>query len=392
MAKLTNTQIQSVVNMAYAQMTGDSTQISIDLKDFCDMGTNAIGDDTRDRFTNALIGVLTKNWFTDTSYRGLYNDPFFEDSEQFGAIVQMISVEVPEVTTNSAWNDFTSGTSKVGEYTVYLPVVDTKYYTKSTSWALPITITGSQWDTAFRNANELSAFVNYVFMMVDNALVLHLENMNAENRNNFIAQKIKASKTSGVKGVHVVDLVAEYVTEMGIATAFSVEDALNSREFLAWASSRIGEFIGYFKRQTKLFNTEEKVRFTPEDRLVCQLLDKFVRKMESIGYANTFHEEYIKLPLHQNVPWWQTAGDLSFNAVSRVNVKNGNTTIASQTGVVGLLADKWAIMHTIRSNRVASQHFDIEDLTHYEYQHRDSYMNNLTMNAVVFVMNDHTVS
>ena len=48
------------------------------------------------------------------------------------------------------------------------------------------------------------------------------------------------------------------------------------------------------------------------------------------------------------------------------------------------------IAHTIISNRVGSQHFNIENLTHYEYQHRDKYMNNLTLNAIVFVMNDYT--
>lgn len=392
MAKLTNTQIQSVVNEAYKQFTGDSTAgDSINLKDLCDLGTNAISTNDRERFTGALIGVLTKNWFTDTSYRGLYVDPFYEDAEQFGAIMQAITVEVPEAKENSAWKDFVSGTSKVGEYTVYLPVVDTKYYTKSSSWAIPITITGEQWDTAFHNENELSSFVAYVFMMVDNALIMHMENMNSENRNFFMANKIKANADS-VAGVHVVDLVGDYVTEKGITTAYSVETALMDREFLAWASGHIAEYISYFKKPTKLFNTEGKLRFTPENRLVCQLLDRFVKRMESVGYANTFHEEYIQLPNHQSIPWWQTAGDLSFDDISSLHILSGTDTVCERSGVVGLLCDKWAVMHTIRSNRVGSQHFGIEDLTHYEYQHRDSYMNNLTMNAVVFVMNDHTVS
>ena len=125
--------------------------------------------------------------------------------------------------------------------------------------------------------------------------------------------------------------------------------------------------------------------------MVCQILTDFETRMSTIGYANTFHDEYIKLPFHQSVPWWQNGGDLSFNDVSSLHVKTENGTIDT-SGIVGLLCDKWAIIHTIRSNRVGSQNFNIENLTHYEYQHRDSYMDDLTMNAVVFVMNDYTPS
>ena len=391
MAKLSNAQIKDIVNVAYKQFTGrEDITTPLDLTAFCDMGAESIGDN-RERFTNALIGVITKNWFLDTSYRSQYNDIFYEDNERFGAIIQAISVEAPEAKDNEAWKDFESGVSKVGQYTVYLPIVSTKYYTKSSSWAIPITISWEQWDSAFHNESELTSFVNYVFMVVDNALVQHMEDMNDENRNNFISEKIAYSKKPDAKGVHVVDLVAEYVKEKGITTTYTRLKALNDREFLSFASAKMSEYIGYFRKQTALFNTEQKVRFTPEERLACQILSLFESKMTSVGYANTFHDEFIKLPNHQSVSWWQSAGDLSFDDVSRISIKNGTTTTEAN-GIVGLICDKWAIVHTIRSNRVGSQNFDIENITHYEYQHRDSYINNLTMNAVVFTMNDHTVA
>lgn len=391
MAKLSNAQIKDLVNTAYKQFTGKEDIVApLDLTAFCDMGAESIGDN-RERFTNALIGVITKNWFLDTSYRSQYNDIFYEDNERFGAIIQAISVEAPEAKDNEAWKDFESGVSKVGQYTVYLPIVSTKYYTKSSSWAIPITISWEQWDTAFHNETELTSFVNYVFMVVDNALVQHMEDMNDENRNNFISEKIAYSKKVDAKGVHVVDLVAEYVKEKGITSTYTRLQALNDREFLSFASAKMSEYIGYFRKQTALFNTEQKVRFTPEERLACQILSLFESKMTSVGYANTFHDEFIKLPNHQTVSWWQSAGDLSFNDVSSIHIKNGTTTTET-SGIVGLLCDKWAIVHTIRSNRVGSQNFGIENITHYEYQHRDSYINNLTMNAVVFTMNDHTAA
>lgn len=388
MAKLTNTQINNIVNEVYVQMVGKSDIEPIDISKLSDIGRATINDD-RERFTNGLIGVLTRNWFTDTSYRSEYTDLFYEDYQRFGAIIQAITVEIPEAIENSAWKDYTSGVSTVGQYTVHLPKVDAVYYNKSTSWAIPITISWEQWDTAFRNDGELSGFVDYVFMVVDNALVAHMEQLNETNRNNFISEKLIYANSEDAKGVHVVDLVGLYASEKGLTTALTVEQAIVDREFLAFASARMGEYVTYFKRQTSLFNTAQKVRFTPTDRIVMQVLDKFEQNMRFIGYADTFHEEYIQLPTHQSVAWWQNGGDLSFNDVSSIHVSSPSGT-TERSGIVGLLCDKWAIVHTIRSERVGSHNFDIENLTHYEYQHRDSYINNLTMNAIVFVLNDFT--
>ena len=46
-------------------------------------------------------------------------------------------------------------------------------------------------------------------------------------------------------------------------------------------------------------------------------------------------------------------------------------------------------MNTIKKHRVAATYFDPEALTQYYNQFRDQYMNNLTMNAVVYVVQDY---
>lgn len=386
--KLKNEQIQNIVNLAYKEFTGgEGVDVQIDLSKFTDNGVADVSA-ARSKFTGKLLGVLTKNWFTDSSYRSSYKDVFFEDSARFGAIIQSISVSVPEVKENSAWKDFVSGTTTIGQYTVYLPVVDTKYYTKSESWALPITVTGEQWDTAFKNETELANFVEYLFMVVDNAIVQHMEDMNALNRNNFIAEKINAQGSVG--GYQAFNLTEEYATEIGLAESKSVEWFLNNKDFLKWASGKIRLFMGYMQKQSVLFNTDSKVRFTPKDRLVVQMLGDFVTRFDSIASSDTFHNDMIALPLYEEVACWQSMEDLSFDGVSSINVKTASGNSIEKGGIVALICDKWSILHTIRSNRVGSQYFGIEDMTHYEYQFRDSYMNDLSMNGLVLYIDDYT--
>ena len=94
------------------------------------------------------------------------------------------------------------------------------------------------------------------------------------------------------------------------------------------------------------------------------------------------------MPGYESVPFWQgfgTAG--AFSDISSIDVELGSDgTAVTKEGIVAFLCDKWAILHTIRKQRIASRNFDPEGLDMFFYQFRDQYMNNLTMNAIVFVV------
>lgn len=390
--KLTNTQIKNVVNEAYRQFTGtDDVSTTLDLSSFTDDGVKDV-QALRSTFTGKLLGVLTKNFFTDTSYQSEYTDVFYEDENRFGAIIQNISVTIPEVKDNSAWGSFVNGTSKVGQYDVYIPVVDTKYYCKSESWAIPITVTGEQWDTAFKNENELGSFVEYLFMCLQNKILEHRENMNASNRNNFIAEKLHAQADSNVDGIHAVNLVKAYTDDRGITTGMTVAEFMASKDALKYAIEQIKLYMGYMRKQSVLFNVDSKVRFTPRDRMVVQLLTAFEERLYNVAESDTFHNDLISLPLHDSVACWQSLADLSFDGVSSINIKDASGDTIEQAGIVGLICDKWAILHTIRKNRIGHQRFDVENLDLYEHQFRDSYMNDLSMNGLVLYVDDVVVT
>lgn len=396
---LNNNAVYTVVNAARTQALGggSSQQIAaLDLHDIIDAGGSSDVIGSVESFTKALINVLVKNWFTDTSYRSSYVDPFFEDEARFGAITQLISVTVPEVKASSNWTSITSGTTTLGQYTIYLPVVDTKYYGKSASFELPIAITGNQWNTAFKSEDELRNFVSYILMCVDNALVVHLEDMSNMNRNNFIAEKYKAATAmTPTPGVHVVDLLGGFVAAHGDTTKdFAVADFLSSQEALIYAAEQIALYSDYIGKMSTMFNTANKARFTPDDRKVLQVLSAFEKRMQFHALSDVYHDELASLPGHQSVAYWQGFGNGgSWSEVSKIIVKPSSYTEGDATtvsNVVAFLADKWAVMHTIIEHRVAAKVFEPEDITQYYYQFTDRYLNDLTQNAIVFVLNPYT--
>lgn len=393
---LNNNDIATVVNSAIAQATGAADIATLDLEGIIDAGNDSSVIGSVEQFTKSLINVLIKNWFTDSKYRSEYFDPFFEDSEKYGAIIQAISVEVPAVKASSAWQDFGTGSgqvSTVGTYAVYLPVVHSQYYGKTVSWELPITITGEQWDTAFKNAEELRGFVAYILMCVDNALVCHLEDMNNMNRNNFMAEKINYAGSQGATGIHVVNLVEKYVKEMGDPTAdYTVEKYLSNVNAMRHGSEKIRLMKKYFQKMSTSYNTAGRRRFTPEDRIVLQVLSFFEERMATVALSDTYHKDIVEMPGFQSVAYWQGFGDdeNDFDDISAIDVEIGSDgTKVTKSGIVAFMADKWAVLHTIKSRRVAAKVFEPENLTNYYYQFRDMYMNDLTMNAVVFVLEDY---
>ena len=78
-----------------------------------------------------------------------------------------------------------------------------------------------------------------------------------------------------------------------------------------------------------------------------------------------------------------------FSEVSKISIETANGTV-EKSGIVGFLCDAWAIMHTIRKQRVAVSRFDPEAVTQYYFQNRDAYCNNLGLPAVVFTIEPTT--
>lgn len=396
---LNNNQVASVVNAAIAQSTGGALD-DLDLVGIIDKGNDSSVIGSVENFTKSLLNVMIGNWFTDESYRSNYTDPFFQDSETYGAISRFISVEVPDVVASHAWTDITSGTTTAGVYTLYLPVVHEQIYGKTVSYELPIAITGEQWDTAFHSASELSSFVNYIFLVVDNMLVKHLQDMDALNRANFMAEKINYAKSVGATGVHVINLVESWANASGATADISVEEFLNDRKALNYAKSEIIFYKDMMSQMSTLFNTAGYKRFVPEDKLVIQTLARFDQALAYAADSDTYHNEILTLPQHQTVPYWQAQSDangsLTFDATSSIDVviEHGTApapdTEIKQSGIVCFMCHQWAIMHTLFKRRVAVQHFDAENIDQYFYQFRDGYMNNLTMPALIFVLEDWT--
>ena len=397
---LNNNQVAELLNDAFPQSTGEGEITKLSLQDYVDKGNDPDVIGSVEQFNKKLLNVMIKRWYEDSSYRSTYKDPFFQDAERFGALTEMVSIDIPEAQPSLAWQNFGPGdgqVDEVGTYKVYLPQITTKVFGKSDSWQVCVTITGEQWDSAFHSASELATYVARIHMQVDNGIICHLKNMQRANVNSYMAEKINYASKQGAVGLHVVDLVKAYVEEMGDPTAaFTVEDYMSTSAALVHGAEKIGYYKDLFAEMSSIFNIEGKDRFTPDDRIVLEMLSAFARRFTSVAASNTYHKELIEMPNYIKVPFWQALGKGEFDTVSSIDVEIadedavGKKKEVKQGGIVAFLADSWALAHTTVNRRQAAKVFEPENLTNHYSQFVDRYFNNLGMNAVVFVLNDYT--
>lgn len=388
-----NQDIHSTLQNATNQILGAEAKDTIDLQGIVDAGKEwDFG--LREQWVKTLTGMYIKDMYVDRAYKDKRNDVFYEDSARFGAINRIISLEMPDLIENRSWINVVSGTTDIGSNTVYLPIVKQQLFGATDSWGVSIAYTGNQLDAAFDSVSGLLEFDNYVKLMAQNSIELHKATMNSMNRNNYIGEKLNAISQSGK--VNVINLVEEYQRDHS-NQSMTRAAFLSSADAMRYSVKTFKKYMDLLHDMTTLFTMDatSKGKFVPDDRFVFQVLGEYEGRMDAEVYSTTYHEQFVKLPLYRSVNAWQALTgitSLTFDDLSAIDVTTSDGHTISRNGIVALMVDKWAIMHTMVQNRVGYQRDDIKNISMYDYQFTDRYMNNLMLPGIVFVVDDYTAS
>lgn len=387
-----NQDIHSTLQNATNQILGAEARDTIDLQGIVDAGKEwDFG--LREQWVKTLTGMYIKDMYTDRAYKDKRNDVFYEDSARFGAINRIISLEMPDLIENRSWINVVSGETEIGKNTVYLPIVKQQLFGATDSWGVSIAYTGNQLDAAFESTSGLLEFDNYVKLMAQNAIELHKATMNSVNRNNYIGEKLNAGNSAGK--VNVINLVEEYQRDHSNQTMTKAA-FLSSADAMRYSVKTFKKYMDLLHDMTTLFTMDatSKGKFVPDDRLVFQVLGEFEGRMDAEVYSTTYHEQFVRLPLYRSVNAWQALTgitSLTFDDLSAIDVTTSDGHTIARNGIVAMMVDKWAIMHTMVQNRVGYQRDDIKNISMYDYQFTDRYMNNLMLPGIIFIVDDYTV-
>lgn len=378
---MTITQIYQLVNTAAQAVAGEIALPQEDLSNLVDVGKSIANAQGTDAFYKALVNRIGKMYFVDRPYTGLL-PKVFKDSWQFGSIVGKVQVDDMDVEENSTW-DIINGAS-YDPYVVNLPVVSAKFYNEMVTFELDITTPTKQIEQSFVSIDEMNRFLSMVQTMVYNSMESRIEACVFRCIDNMIAATINAN------GASVVKLLTIY--NAFVATPLTASTALLDRDFLQWSAKTLGLYKKHLAARTSVYNLGGKRRHTPADRLHVVVLSDFAEAVKNVAYGNTFHKEFVELPLYEEVPYWQAPGTgFAYADTSKINViakvdDDGTTATVVQDDIVAVFFDEDALGVLQPRKRVTTQ-YNPKNETYNDFHKWESrYFNDFNENMVVFVL------
>ena len=386
-------QVAEIVNASTRQFVGEDTVLLNDLSNVVDVGTEIFNATSFDHYVKSLVDHIGRVVFVNRVYTG--NVPsMLMDGWEYGAVMVKIQVEPFTAEDNDTWN-LVNG-SEYPQDIFYKPTVSAKFYNKRVTFDIPCSITERQVKSAFSNATQLNAFISSIMTAVENGITIRLNTLILDTIDNMIAKvvqhnynEVALNTKSTVQAVNLLYLFNKNRPEADHLTA---ENCITNMEFLKFASYTMGKYVDRLGVMSTLFNVGGKQRHTPKDKLHFVLLSDFAKAANSYLQADTFHEEYTKLPNAETVAFWQGSGsNFEFSDTSKIMVKpstdaaemalNQGVTV---TGILGVMWDRDAMGVSNLQQRVTTHYNAKAEFTNNWFKCEAGYFNDLNENCVVF--------
>jgi hypothetical protein len=388
---MTVKQIYTLMNTVTSEILGKSDVVKEDLSNVVDVGKELFSNTDVDNYVKSLVNHIGKVIFVNRPYTG--NVPsMMMDSWEFGSVLEKIQADIPQATENKSW-ELTDGQS-YDPNVFYKPTVSVKFFNSRVTFEVPMSFTEKQVKDSFSNAAQLNGFLSMLYTAVDKSMTVKVDSLVMRTIDNMIAHTlhaefpdVKDGNYSAVSGTKAVNLLKLYNAKYN--KTLTAEQAVTDPDFIRYASYIMGVYADRMGKLSTLFNVGKKERFTPSDMLKVVMLSDFEKAASTYLYADTWHNENVKLPTAETVPYWQGSGQgYSFSDTSKIHVSitdvSSGTVDVSAAGILAIMYDKDAMGVCNTDRRVTTQYNAKAEFFNNFYKFDASYFNDLNENFVVF--------
>lgn len=375
------TQVGEFLNGAVKEVLGDEAVVQEDLTNIVDLGKAVSSlENWQNKFVKALVNRIGKTIYVDRPYSGDFPS-LYMDSWVYGSILGKYYTELREADKNMSW-ELADGV-EYSQDTFYGIPAGAKFFNKMVTHEVRQSLPDYQLNDSFSSASELAKFINMVQTHIQNTLTLQNSVLAHRTVTRMMAEVLANGQT-----LQKVNLLSEYNTTAG--TSLTAVEALKTADFIRYAVRRIKQVSKYITKYSTRWNVGEKQRFTPIDRQRIFYLDDFATAMGIYLYnaPNQYSSDFLQLPKGDTVAAWQGTGtDYSFASLSSINLTaDGLASPVSQSGIVAILADEYAMGICNEVARVNTHHNAAADFTNYWYKRDARYFNDPDENVVVFYL------
>lgn len=315
-------QIYEIVNAAAADALGKNAGVTkLDTTNFVSLGKQLSSMSLLDGWFGALAKRISKTVLFARTY-DTKRRSVLRDEQEWGAFIQKIYYKMPNAGANDTWVDkpAESGADE-GKYKQASPYdVDTSVEVKAVifgnkgTWSIEVVRPLIQIKNAFLSESAMFAFIDGIYVTIENSLKLEEERLEALAVNTGMA--LALSRGCGVNLLNIYNAAHD-------DAIITVDEALRNAEFLRLASKEISNIIDQMKNLSTVYSPYEWETFTPDDKLVLEALNQFVSAFQVYLESDTFNSSLVSLPNFERISFWQSSGkNFDFADVSKINIKN----------------------------------------------------------------------
>ena len=372
--------IMDLVNSAAKESMGSEAIKVKDTSTLVSTGEKVLSSEKYlSRFYSALVDRIGKTVTSIKTYNGA-DLGIRKDTLEWGIITQKLNFKMPEAGENPIW----SSSKRKSPYDINTTLkVESAYYASANGFSFDSVILDKQLKQSFTGPAEMGAFVNGIYTAIKNAYTLSVEN----SERLALATGIAVSLNAG--GMCAINLLSEYNTSRGVT--LTTDEALRNPDFLKYCSLRINTITNLMGSLSTAFNPKGWQKFTTKDEVVVNMLDLFVKNMETYLTSDVYHKDLIRLPNYKPVQYWQavkgTSMSYDFNTLSTINIKNKIEEVElqkEQSGIVAYVHAPESVSTCVYDTDTASHYNQFDRRTAYQLAGTVGYICDLFENGVVF--------
>lgn len=327
-------QISNIVNDSVKDALGKNIGVTkVDSSDIVSLGKAIANFDAYEGFYKSLVNRIVKTVYFVRMYEGSSRS-VLRDEHEYGAFVQKVYYDLPDAVDNPTWSipTATNEYHQTSPYDVEGTVgVSALIFGGKGTWSIEIVRPVEQVKSAFIDSSSMMAFIDGIYVTIENAFKLEEERLVSLAVNTAMADAIGGGKSR--------NLLAEFNTKT--SQTLSVEDALISADFLRYASMEINRTVDNMGKMSTAFNKANYPTFTSKDNMVVEMLSQFASASDMYLQSDTFHNELTQLPKYEKVPFWQSSGkSFEFADCSKIDVKHADFDAdVTQGGIICFIHD-----------------------------------------------------
>lgn len=388
-------QIYELVNDVTTEILGEQGILTEDLSNVVDIGKEIFNQNSMDKYVRSLVDHIGKVIFVNRPYSGTAPS-VLRDGWEYGAVCEKIMAQMPKATENESW-ELEDGVS-YDPNIFYKPEVSAKFFNKRTTWEIPLSFTEMQARGSFSSASQMNGFISMLHTSVENSKTIKTSDMIMRTINSMIASTFydldSGGTYTGKSGMKCVNLLYLYNQAYTSSPIYDVGEAIQTPAFIKFAAYVIGLYKDRLKKMSTLFNIGKQPRFTNGDRLHTIFLSEFEMATEVFLQSNIYHDNLVKLPEAETVPFWQGSGtDYAIGNTSKIQVTvptgvGDNTTSVTADGILGVMFDREALGVCNERQRVTTNYNPKAEFFTNWYKVDTGYWNDWNENFVVFYAKD----